>query len=74
MIMKFIKEYLKEVMLIQPLGEIKLEDYEIEPCEVIGQELLIAGKRVGIIIYWSDYAKWLEKKLMPYVKQETSEV
>lgn len=64
--MKFIEEYLKEVMMIQPLGEIELEDYEIEPCEVIGQELLISGKRIGITIYWSDYACWLEKKLKEY--------
>lgn len=64
--MKFIEEYLKEVMMIQPLGEIKLEDYESEPGELIAQELLISGKRIGIIIYWCDYACWLEKKLEKY--------
>lgn len=60
--MKYIKEYLKERMRIKVLGELKTIDEESEPCMVVGQRLVIDGIESDIVIWYSDYSTWLEKK------------
>lgn len=62
--MKFINEYLEKVIKIKPLGELSTEVYESECGSYTGEELLIDGKRTGIIIYYIDYLQWLEKQLI----------
>lgn len=62
--MKFINEYLEKVVKIKPLGELSTEVYESECGSYTGEELLIDGKRTGIVIYYIDYLQWLEKQLI----------
>lgn len=59
--MKFIKEYMKEALLVQPLGEVTLLQDEIAglSCE----NILINGKDTGISVAHIDYANWLENKI-----------
>lgn len=62
--MEFINEYLEKVIKIKPLGELSTEEYESECGSYTGEELLIDGKRTGIIVYYIDYLQWLEKQLI----------
>ena len=65
--MKLLIEYLREEMRIQPLGDLKTEVYESECGSYVGEEIIIDGKRTGIIVYYIDYINWLEKG---YEKEE----
>lgn len=58
--MKYIKEYLKEVRFIEPLGEITSKDDTLY--DMSGQSIYINGKYVDIFISDADYAHWLENK------------
>ena len=58
--MKYIKEYLKEVRFIEPLGEITSKDDNLY--DMSGQSIYINGKDVDIFISDIDYAYWLENK------------
>lgn len=58
--MKYIDEYLREVMKVEPLGKVTLADSG--ESKGTGCAVLIDGKDVGIDVWWQDYAKWLEKK------------
>lgn len=58
--MKYIKEYLKEVRFIEPLGEITSRDDTLY--EMSGQSIYINGKDVDIFISDADYTYWLENK------------
>ncbi len=60
--MKYIKEYLAERMKIQPLGELKTIDEEIEPCVPIGQRIIIDDITTDIVVWNADYSIWIEKK------------
>ena len=59
--MKHLIEYLREEMRIQPLGNLETEVYESECESYVGEEIIIDGKRTGIIVYYIDYINWLEK-------------
>ena len=59
--MKYIVEYLEEEMNIHPIGEVTFE--ECASGEEVGYTIVIGGKRTTLDVWWSDYAKWLEKKL-----------
>lgn len=59
--MKHLIEYLREEMRLQPLGNLETEVYESECGSYVGEEIIIDGKRTGIIIYYIDYINWLEK-------------
>lgn len=61
--MKYIEEYLKERLKIKVLGELTTVEEEAEPCMSIGERLVIDGRESDIVVWFSDYAKWLEDKL-----------
>ena len=63
--MKYILEYLKEEMFIQPVdgAEVKvIEEYANSDCPCVGRRLVINGKETDIVVWFADYDSWLEKK------------
>ena len=60
--MKYIEEYLAERMKIKVLGELKTIDEEAEPCMSVGERLVIDDMESDIVVWYSDYCMWLEKK------------
>lgn len=60
--MKYIEEYLAERMKIKVLGELKTTDEEAEPCMCVGERLVIDDMESDIVVWYSDYCTWLEKK------------
>lgn len=61
--MKYLEEYLKERLKIKVLGELTTVEEEVEPCMPIGERLVIDGRESDIVVWFSDYSKWLEDKL-----------
>lgn len=64
--MKYIEEYLEEVLHIKPLGVITFG----EPSDQggweeksVGVQILVDGNETGINVWYADYAMWLENKL-----------
>ena len=60
--MKYIEDYLKERMKIKVLGELKTIDEEAQPCMSVGERLVIDNMESDIVVWYSDYCNWLEKK------------
>ena len=68
--MKYLKEYLKEKIKIQVLGELTTR-----PCcdgEDCGLSIVIDGYEPGIEVWYVDYALWLEEKLDSKLTEEKS--
>ena len=61
LIMKYIVESLEQKMNIHPIGEVTFE--ACPEGEGFGYTIIIAGKPTTLIVWWADYATWLEKKL-----------
>lgn len=59
--MKHAEQYLMEELKIQPLGKVTFEPSSSG--EEVGYSVIIDGKDIGLEIWWSDYATWLEKKI-----------
>ena len=57
--MKYIKEYIKEELLIEPLGELTTEEDELEGLS--GEYIYINGKDINLFVAHVDYTNWLEK-------------
>lgn len=62
--MKYILEYLKEEMFIEPTAgsTIDLEEEYASGDIPIGYRLILNNKDVDIVIWYADYGRWLEKK------------
>lgn len=62
--MKYILEYIKEELFIEPVAGsmIDLEEEFADADTPIGYRLIINGKDVDIVVWYADYAKWLEKQ------------
>ena len=62
--MKYILEYIKEELFIEPVAgsTIDLEEEFADADTPIGYRLIINGKDVDIVIWHADYSNWLEKK------------
>ena len=62
--MKYILEYIKEELFIEPVAgsTIDLEEEFADADTPIGYRLIINGKDVDIVIWHADYSKWLENK------------
>ena len=64
--MKYILDYLREELYIEPVANSTI-DYEEEFASVdipIGYRLIINGKDVDIVVWYADYGRWLEKKFI----------
>lgn len=59
--MKYIIEYLEQEMNIHPIGKVTFE--ACPEGEEVGYNIVIAGKTTTLVVWWVDYAAWLEKKL-----------
>lgn len=68
--MKYILEYLKEEMFIEPVAgsTIDLEEEFADADTPIGYRLIINGKDVDIVVWHADYSNWLETK---YINLQT---
>lgn len=60
--MKLIERYLREKLKISPLGPIEL--IEMDDAYV---SVTIDGTDTGIMVYYSEYARWLEKLMEPHL-------
>ena len=62
--MKYILEYIKEELFIEPVAgsTIDLEEEFADADTPIGYRLIINGKDVDIVVWHADYSNWLEKK------------
>lgn len=73
--MKYLKEFLEQKYKIRPLGELTSEEYyEVADGALVGEEIIIDGFRPGIIIWYADYAQWLEERLNNYIENIESEI
>ena len=61
--MKYILEYIKEELFIEPVAgsTIDLEEEFADADTPIGYRLIINGKDVDIVVWYADYSNWLEK-------------
>lgn len=62
--MKYILEYIKEELFIEPVANATI-DYEEEFASddiPIGYRLIINGKDIGIVVWYADYNRWIENK------------
>lgn len=66
--MKYLNDYLKEVLLIQPLGEVTFEEECSSDGEILGLNILINKKDIGITVWYADYADYLEEKFDQFKK------
>lgn len=60
---EYVLEFLEQERKIKPLGEVTLETEYVDCDTPIGYRILIDKKDVDIVIWWADYALFLEKKL-----------
>ncbi len=62
--MKYILDYLREEMFIQPVEDaVVTYEEEFADCYTpIGYRVIINGKDVDIVVWYADYGKWIEKK------------
>lgn len=61
--MKYLLDYLKEEMFIEPVeGTIFETDEEFEGDVPIGERLVLNHKDIDIVVWYVDYDRWLEKK------------
>ena len=73
--MKYLKEFLEQKYKIRPLGELTSEEYyEVADGALVGEEIIIDGFRPGIIIWYADYAQWLEERLSNYIENIELEI
>jgi hypothetical protein len=73
--MKYLKEFLEQQYKIRPLGELTSKEYyEVADGALVGEEIIIDGFKPGIIIWYADYARWLEKRLSNYIENIESEI
>ena len=61
--MKYILDYIKEELFIEPVAgsTIDLEEEFADADTPIGYRLIINGKDVDIVVWYADYSNWLEK-------------
>ena len=62
--MKYIFDYLREEMFIEPIAGTTVEiEEEFAADDIpIGYRLILNGKDVDIVVWYVDYGRWLEKK------------
>ena len=64
--MKYILDYLKEELFIEPIAGTTIDvEEEFAADEIpIGYRLILNGKDVDIVVWYADYGRWLEKKFI----------
>ena len=73
--MKYLNEFLEQQYKIRPLGKLTSEEYyEVSDGALVWEEIVIDGFKPGIIIWYADYARWLEKRLSNYIENIESEI
>ena len=62
--MKYILDYLREEMFIEPVAGCTIDviNEEVESNIPIGHRLVLNGKETDIVVWFVDYDKWLESK------------
>lgn len=69
--MKYLKDFLESKYKIRPLGKLTYEDYQdVSDGGIVGVEIIIDGFKPGIIVWYVDYAHWLEDRLERYMDIE----
>lgn len=58
--MKYVEEYLKDVIKVKPLGDLTTKNDELNGMS--GEMVYVGGKCSDIFISHADYANWLEKQ------------
>ena len=63
--MKYILDYLREEMFIEPVAGATVdleEEYAESDCPCIGRRLVLNNKVTDIVVWFADYDSWLERK------------
>jgi hypothetical protein len=62
--MKYILEYIKDELFIEPVSGTTVEfEEEFAGDDIpIGYRLILNGKDVDIVVWYADYNRWLEKR------------
>ena len=63
--MKYILDYLKEEVGIQPIegsSVSTIEEHANSDCPGVGRRLVINNKETDIVVWYADYDNWLEDK------------
>ena len=70
--MRYILDYLKEEVGIQPIENAKvtlIEEYANSDCPGVGRRLVINDKETDIVVWYADYDEWLENKYVEILKK-----
>lgn len=62
--MKYILDYLREEMFIEPVTGVTIdidEEYS-DATTPVGYRLVLNGKETDIVVWYADYYRWIEKK------------
>lgn len=61
---KYILDYLREEMYIEPIADtiVSLDEEYIDATTPIGYRLILNGKETDIVVWYVDLNKWLIKK------------
>lgn len=62
--MKYILDYLREEMFIEPIAGVTIdidEEYS-DATTPVGYRLVLNGKETDIVVWYADYYRWIEKK------------
>lgn len=64
--MKYILDYLKEELFIEPIAGTTIDvEEEFAADDIpIGYRLILNGKDVDIVVWYADYGRWIEKKFI----------
>lgn len=62
--MKYILDYLREEMFIEPIAgvTIDIDEEYVDATTPVGYRLVLNGKETDIVVWYADYYRWIEKK------------
>lgn len=62
--MKYILDYLREEMFIEPIAgaTVDVNEEYADAVTPVGHRLILNGKETEIVVWYADYYKWIEKK------------
>lgn len=62
--MKYILDYLREEMFIEPIAgvTVDIDEEYADATTPVGYRLVLNGKETDIVVWYADYYRWIEKK------------
>lgn len=62
--MKYILDYLREEMFIEPIAgaTVDIDEEYADATTPVGYRLVLNGKETDVVVWYADYYRWIEKK------------